>query len=93
MFEYDWAFQPRVLLPLVVRDYIAPPDHLLISKVFYLGSTTPVTGSEWVQVYNPTGITLTLGNYKLGDQRAWLHRFYRGWCGNCQAPASHPRGD
>jgi phosphatidylserine/phosphatidylglycerophosphate/cardiolipin synthase-like enzyme len=68
MFEYDWAFQPRVLLPLVMRDHIAPPDHLLIGKVFYLGSTTPVTGSEWVQLYNPTGVTVTLSNYKLGDQ-------------------------
>ncbi len=25
MFAYDWAFQPRVLLPLVMNQYIAPP--------------------------------------------------------------------
>jgi phosphatidylserine/phosphatidylglycerophosphate/cardiolipin synthase-like enzyme len=70
MFEYDWAFQPRVRLPLVVRDYFAPPHHLLISKVFYLGSISPITGSEWAQIYNPTGITVSLSGYKLGDQAA-----------------------
>jgi cardiolipin synthase A/B len=68
MFEYDWAFQPRVRLPLVAQNYIAPPNHLLISKVFYFGSTSTVTGSEWVQIYNPTAITVSLSAYKLGDQ-------------------------
>jgi phosphatidylserine/phosphatidylglycerophosphate/cardiolipin synthase-like enzyme len=68
MFGYDWAFQPRALLPLVLNQYIAPPNHLLISKVFYLGSTSVVTGSEWVQIYNPTPITVSLTGYKLGDQ-------------------------
>jgi phosphatidylserine/phosphatidylglycerophosphate/cardiolipin synthase-like enzyme len=70
MFDYDWAFQPRVLLPLVMRDHIAPPNHLLISKVYYLGSTSAVTGSEWVQLFNPTPITVSLSGYKLGDQAA-----------------------
>lgn len=70
MFEYDWAFQPRAYFPVVMRDYTAPPDHLLISKVFYLGSTSTVTGSEWVQIYNPTPITISLSGYKLGDQAA-----------------------
>ena len=68
MFGYDWAFQPRALLPMVFSNYIAPPNHLLISKVFYLGSTSVVTGSEWVQIYNPTPITVSLSAYKLGDQ-------------------------
>jgi hypothetical protein len=70
MFEYDWAFQPRALLPLVMQNYVAPPHHLLISKVFYFGSTSLVTGSEWVQIYNPTPITVSLSAYKLGDQAA-----------------------
>ena len=68
MFEYDWAFQPRVYLPLVMRNYLAPANHLLVSKVFYLGSTSTVTGSEWVQLYNPTPITVSLNGYKIGDQ-------------------------
>ncbi len=68
MFEYDWAFQPRLYLPLVAQNYVPPPNHLLISKVFYLGSTSVVTGSEWIQIYNPTAITVSLGAYKVGDQ-------------------------
>jgi phosphatidylserine/phosphatidylglycerophosphate/cardiolipin synthase-like enzyme len=68
MFEYDWAWQPRAYLPIILNNYDAPPGHLLISKVFYLGVTNTVTGSEWVQVYNPTGITLSLSSYKVGDQ-------------------------
>jgi len=68
MFDYDWAFQRRALLPIIFNTFINPPNHLLISKVFYLGSTSVVTGSEWVQIYNPTPITVSLTGYKLGDQ-------------------------
>jgi len=68
MFEYDWAFQPRSYFPILMRDYIAPPNHLLISKVFYFGATNIYTGSEWVQIYNPMPITASLNGYKLGDQ-------------------------
>jgi phosphatidylserine/phosphatidylglycerophosphate/cardiolipin synthase-like enzyme len=68
MFEYDWAFQPRVYFPLIARNYVVPVNHLLISKVFYLGFSNPITGSEWVQLYNPTPITLSLAGYKIGDQ-------------------------
>jgi phosphatidylserine/phosphatidylglycerophosphate/cardiolipin synthase-like enzyme len=67
MFEADWRFT-RLYLPLVFNQYGPPPDHLLISKVYYFGSTSPVTGSEWVQIYNPTPITVSLSTYKLGDQ-------------------------
>ncbi len=68
MFEFDWAYQPRAYFPIVMHNYIAPPNHLLISKVFYFGSTSYITGSEWVQLYNPTPITISLNGYKLGDQ-------------------------
>lgn len=68
MFEYDWAFQPRSHFPVIMNNYLAPANHLLISKVFYLGSTGSVTGSEWVQIYNPTAITVSLSGYKLGDE-------------------------
>jgi phosphatidylserine/phosphatidylglycerophosphate/cardiolipin synthase-like enzyme len=70
MFEYDWAFQRRALLPLIMNNLFPPPDHLLISKVFYLGSTSVTTGSEWIQLYNPTPITVSLTGYKVGDQVA-----------------------
>ncbi len=65
MFEYDWTFQPLVYLPLVLRNYVPPADHLLIGKVFYLG--TPGV-DEWVQIYNPTALTVSLGSYKIGDE-------------------------
>ena len=68
MFEYDWAFQARAYLPVVMANYVAPPNHVLISKVFYLGSVSPITGSEWVQLYNPTAITVSLNGFKIGDQ-------------------------
>jgi hypothetical protein len=41
---------------------------MLISKVFYLGSVSPITGSEWVQLYNPTAMTVSLSGFKIGDQ-------------------------
>ena len=68
MFETDWAFQPRVHLPLVFRSFRPPANYLLVSKVYYLGSTSLITGSEWIQIYNPTAITISLGSYKIGDE-------------------------
>jgi hypothetical protein len=68
MFEYDWALRPRVYLPLIFNQYVPPVDYLLVSKVFYLGASGSVTGSEWVQVYNPTSITVSLSGYKIGDE-------------------------
>ena len=65
MFEHDWAFRPRVYLPLILRHYMPPADHLLVSKVFYLG--TPGV-DEWVQIYNPTAITVSLSGFKIGDE-------------------------
>jgi hypothetical protein len=67
MFEYDWSFRPRAYMPFFLRNIEAPANHLLISKVFYLG--TPYV-DEWIQIYNPTPVTVTLGNYKIGDEEA-----------------------
>jgi phosphatidylserine/phosphatidylglycerophosphate/cardiolipin synthase-like enzyme len=68
MFESDWAFRPRVYLPLVFRNFRLPANHLLVSQVYYLGSTSLITGSEWIQIYNPTAITISLSSYKIGDE-------------------------
>lgn len=65
MFDYDWRFRPRLFLPVVVRNLQPPADHLLVSKVFYLGATGI---DEWVQLYNPTPITVSLSGYKIGDE-------------------------
>ena len=65
MFEHDWTSRPRAYLPLILRNYMPPANHLLVSKVFYLG--TPGV-DEWVQIYNPTMITVSLSGYKIGDE-------------------------
>jgi phosphatidylserine/phosphatidylglycerophosphate/cardiolipin synthase-like enzyme len=65
MFEYDWSFQSRTYMPIVFKAWSAPANHLLVSKVFYLG--TPGI-DEWVQIHNPTPITVPLGSYKIGDE-------------------------
>lgn len=43
------------------------PQYMLISEVFY---DTPGTDAdeEWIEIYNPTGSTIDLSNYKLGDE-------------------------
>ena len=38
--------EPVALLPLVAQNYVGPPNYLLISKVFYLGSISTITGSD-----------------------------------------------
>lgn len=67
MFEYDWSYRPRAYMPMLLRNPEPPVEHLLISKVFYLG--TPYV-DEWIQIYNPTALTVTLSSYKIGDEEA-----------------------
>jgi len=61
MFEADWHWAHPLYLPLALHRYVAPADHLLISEVSYHGSC------EWVELYNPTPVTLTLQGYGVGD--------------------------
>lgn len=61
MFDLDWQWSQPVHLPLVMQRYVPPADHLLVSEVYYWG------GCEWVEIYNPTPLTATLGGFKLGD--------------------------
>ncbi|HJW84993.1 MAG TPA: lamin tail domain-containing protein, partial [Anaerolineae bacterium] len=68
VFEFDWASQPRAYLPFLVRAWRPPADHVLVSEVFYRGATSPITGSEWIQIYNPTPVTVSLASYALGDE-------------------------
>ena len=44
-----------------MRRYTAPADYLLISEVNYQGYC------EWVEIYNPTAMTITLTGHKVGD--------------------------
>lgn len=53
VFEYDWNYQP-------------PLRHLLISEVMYRPATNPLSG-EWVEIYNPTAMSVDLSGWYLGD--------------------------
>jgi len=63
LFERDWPHRSH--LSLVVRDYSGPADHLLISELLY----DPAGGDdkEFVEVVNPTGDVVALGDWSLGD--------------------------
>jgi hypothetical protein len=62
VFQADWNLAAPIFLPMVMRDY-KPPDHLLISEVYY----SATVAQQWVELYNPTGLTINLSNYKIGD--------------------------
>jgi uncharacterized repeat protein (TIGR01451 family) len=66
VFMYDWIHAvPPVYLPMVFwqRQVPGPAGYLLISEVYY-GSAPD---REWVEIYNPTSETVSLGSYLLGD--------------------------
>jgi len=61
MFERDWQWSRPLYLPLMMRHYVPPASYLLISEVAYQ------TTCEWVELYNPTALTVSLTGYGLGD--------------------------
>jgi hypothetical protein len=61
MFNRDWQWSRSVFLPLVARRFVPPADHLLVSEV------SPWTRCEWVEIHNPTPVTISLAAYRLGD--------------------------
>jgi len=66
LFRMDWWLAHPVYLPMIARNYTAPPPpapHVVISEVAYTG----LAAQEWVELYNPTSATVDLTNYKLGD--------------------------
>jgi len=73
VFDYDWDAAPSlspgqnaVYLPLVTKDYVPVANHLLISEVLY-NPAGDDAGKEWIELYNPTAITVTLAGFRLGD--------------------------
>lgn len=69
MFRFDWGRAQPTYLPLVMHNYTPPPppvDYVVISEVFYTPGGINV-GREWVELYNPTGETIDLHLYKIGD--------------------------
>jgi hypothetical protein len=67
VFGLDWRWTQPIYLPLMMRNYTPPANHLLITEVDYSGSC------EWVEIYNPTAMTVTLTGYKIGDARKPTH--------------------
>jgi len=66
VFTLDWNLAtPPLYLPLIVRDY-RPLCHLVISELLYNPGGLD-DGHEWVEIYNPTGLTMDLSGYKIGD--------------------------
>ena len=66
VFDYDWrTATPPIYLPQVTRAYTAPMqvDHLLLSEVLPGVSKE----QEWVEIVNPTGTSVDLSAYMLGD--------------------------
>ncbi len=84
LFWTDWAApygRFELYLPLLFRDFRYPSD-LLISEVLY-DAPGADEGNEWVEIFNPTGGTINLAGYKLGDAqergvREGMYRFPDG---------------
>jgi cardiolipin synthase len=63
MFQRDWG--AIIYLPVVLNNYIGPAQHVLISEVLY--DPFGQDDAEFIELMNPTGDPLNLGNYSLGD--------------------------
>ena len=63
MFHRDWG--ATVYLPLLLNNYIAPANYVLISEVLF--DPTGSEAAEFVELVNPTNATIDLSNYSLGD--------------------------
>lgn len=63
MFTRDW---PRnFYLPVVANNFTGPSHYVLISEVVY--DPPGPDDAEFVELVNPTGFTVDLSNYSLGD--------------------------
>ena len=74
VFDYDWQASwqsapglTHVYLPLVARNCVPPADHLVISELLYDPADVADADGEWIEIYNPTAITVTLTGYSLSD--------------------------
>jgi cardiolipin synthase len=66
VFDHDWgAATPPVYLPVMLRNWSrpSPPDHLLISEVYYAAPKL----LEWIEIHNPTAEGVDLSGWRLGD--------------------------
>lgn len=66
MFDGDWW---RVYLPVVIKAFAlpAPPvNHVVIGEVVYDAAGADI-GREWIELYNPTSLPVSLEGWSLGD--------------------------
>ncbi|VAW37661.1 hypothetical protein MNBD_CHLOROFLEXI01-2629 [hydrothermal vent metagenome] len=63
MFQRDWG--AILYLPVVLNNYIGPATHVLISEVLY--NPGGADDKEFIELVNPTGATIDLSNYSIGD--------------------------
>jgi phosphatidylserine/phosphatidylglycerophosphate/cardiolipin synthase-like enzyme len=66
VFMTDWNLSQPVALPIALRDFKSI-DHLLISEVLVNPSGANEEGREWVEIYNPTALPISLNGMKIGD--------------------------
>jgi uncharacterized repeat protein (TIGR01451 family) len=69
VWDYDWAHgggPHEVYLPLIFNGYVSESDHVLISEVMFKQAGGAELG-EWIELYNPTGSTVDIGGWRLGD--------------------------
>jgi glycerophosphoryl diester phosphodiesterase len=64
MFEADWPH--RIYLPLIFNSYIGATNHVVISEVLY-NPPGAVDDAEYIELANPTGQTIDISGYLLGD--------------------------
>jgi phosphatidylserine/phosphatidylglycerophosphate/cardiolipin synthase-like enzyme len=63
MFERDMPHTQ--FMPMVVRDFRGPADHLLITEVFY--DPPGLDDKEFIEIGNPLPVAVSLGGYSIGD--------------------------
>jgi phosphatidylserine/phosphatidylglycerophosphate/cardiolipin synthase-like enzyme len=66
VFMADWHLSQPVAIPMVARSY-KPINYLLISEVMVNPAGANEEGREWVEIYNPTALPISLDGVKVGD--------------------------
>ncbi|MCS7060523.1 MAG: lamin tail domain-containing protein [Anaerolineae bacterium] len=69
VFWHDFYLSQPVFAPLILRSYRPPVPitYPLISEVLFNPSGADETGREWIELYNPTNMSISLSGYKIGD--------------------------
>ena len=68
VFQADFALAQPIFLPVTMRGY-APKaiTYPLISEVLFNAAGPSEVGREWIEIYNPGSLPISLNGYKIGD--------------------------